>query len=216
LTGAGQQELLVQVWSPEDNGSQPRGKQTLYPGGIMYTSASGLWQSAWLEPVATSGVQNLVMIPDIDNSRLRLTVNTYSSAGATIYATALSNSIPVATVHGSPGTELDIPITNADLWTPDNPFLYNLRVSVVVGAATNDSVTSYFGMRKISTNFAGGVDRIYLNNQPIFGMGPLDQGYWPDGIYTAPTDDALKFDLQITKALGYNTIRKHEKVEPQR
>jgi hypothetical protein len=216
LTGAGQQELIVQVWSPEDNGSQPRGKQTLYPGGIMYTSASGLWQSAWLEPVATSGVQNFVMIPDIDNSRLRLTVNTYSSAGVTVYATALSNSIPVATVHGSPGTELDIPITNADLWTPDNPFLYNLQVSVVVGAATNDSVTSYFGMRKISTNFAGGVDRIYLNNQPIFGMGPLDQGYWPDGIYTAPTDDALKFDLQITKALGYNTIRKHEKVEPQR
>jgi hypothetical protein len=216
LTGIGAQELIVQVWSPEDNGGQPRGKQTLYPGGIMYTSASGIWQPVWLEPAGSAGVQNLVIIPDIDNSRLRLTVNTYASNGATVSATVLSNTTLLQTVSGQPDTELEIPISNPDLWTPDNPFLYNLQVSVIQGGVTNDTVTSYFGMRKISTNITAGIPRIYLNNQPIFGMGPLDQGYWPDGIYTAPTDDALEFDLQEIKALGYNTIRKHEKVERQR
>lgn len=216
LTGLGPQELIVQVWSPEDNGGQPRGKQTLYPGGIMYTSASGLWQPAWLEPVGTSGVQNLVIIPDVDNSRLRLTVNTYASNGVTVSATVLSNATVLQTVNGSPDVELDIPMANPELWTPNNPFLYNLQVTVLSGGTTNDSVTSYFGMRKISTNNVAGIPRIYLNNQPIFGMGPLDQGYWPDGIYTAPTDDALKFDIQEIKTLGYNSIRKHEKVERQR
>jgi hypothetical protein len=216
LTGSGAQELIVQVWSPEDNGSQPRGKQTLYPGGIMYTSSSGIWQPVWLEPAGASGVQNLVIIPDIDNSRLRLTVNTYASSGVTVSATVLSNATVIQTASGNPDTELDIPISNPELWTPNNPFLYNLQVSVMKSGATNDSVTSYFGMRKISANITAGIPRIYLNNQPIFGMGPLDQGYWPDGIYTAPTDAALEFDLQEIKSLGFNTIRKHEKVERQR
>jgi hypothetical protein len=216
LTGSGPQELIVRVWSPEDNGGQPRGKQTLYPGGIMYTSSSGIWQPVWLEPVGSFGVQNLVIIPDIDNSQLRLTVNTYASSGVTVSATVLSNATPIQSVSGGPGAELDIPISNPDLWTPDNPFLYNLQVSVVQGGATNDSVTSYFGMRKISTNLVAGIPRIHLNNQPIFGIGPLDQGLWPDGIYTAPTDAALAFDIQEIKSLGYNSIRKHEKVERQR
>ncbi len=216
LTGSGPQELIVQVWSPEDNGGQPRGKQTLYPGGIMYTSASGIWQPAWLEPAGSSGVQNLAIIPDIDNSRLRLTVNTYASSGVTVSATVLSNATVIKTIGGNPGAELDIPISNPELWTPNNPFLYNLQISVLQDGVTNDCVTSYFGMRKISTNIVAGIPEIYLNNQPIFGMGPLDQGYWPDGIYTAPTDAALEFDIQEIKALGFNTIRKHEKVERQR
>ncbi len=216
LSGSGPQELIVQVYSPEDNGSQPRGKQTLYPGGIMYTSSSGIWQPVWLEPVGTSGVQNLVMMPDIDNSRLRLTINTYASNGVTVSATVLSNAVAIQTASGNPNTEMDIPISNTQLWSPDNPFLYNLQVSVMQNGTTNDSVNSYFGMRKISTTNVAGIPRIYLNNQPIFGMGPLDQGYWPDGIYTAPTDDALKFDIQQEKSLGFNSIRKHEKVERQR
>lgn len=212
----GTNELIVNVYSPEDNGGQPRGKQTLYPGGIMYTSSSGLWQPAWLEPVDASGINNLQIIPDVDNSRLRLTVNTYATSGVTVVATVSSNGVAVNTGTGNPQTELDIPVPNPNLWSPDNPFLYNLQVSTIHSGLTNDTVTSYFGMRKISVQIINGVPKILLNNQPYFSMGPLDQGFWPDGIYTAPTDDALKYDLQIEKALGFNAVRKHIKVERQR
>jgi hypothetical protein len=213
---SGTNELIVRVYSPEDNGGQPRGKQTLYPGGIMYTSSSGIWQTVWLEPVSPVGVGSLQIIPDVDNSRLRLTVNTLATSGVTVVATVLAGSTVVNSVTGRPQAELDIPVPNAILWSPENPYLYNLQISVISGGITNDSVTSYFGMRKISTNIVNGVPEIYLNNQPYFGMGPLDQGFWPDGIYTAPTDAALEFDLQEEKALGFNSVRKHEKVEPAR
>ena len=123
----------------------------------------------------------------------------------------MSNGVAINTATGNPQTELDIPIPNPNLWSPNNPFLYGLQISTVHGGVTNDNVTSYFGMRKISINVVNGIPRIFLNNQPVFGMGPLDQGYWPDGIYTAPTDDALEYDMQLEKALGFNTIRKHEK-----
>jgi hypothetical protein len=216
LIGSGPQELIIQVYNPVDNGSQPRGKQTLYPGGIMYTSCTGIWQPVWLEPVDSSGAQNLVIIPDVDNSRLRLTVNTYATAGVTVSATALEGGTAVSSASGAADTELDLALPNPKLWSPDNPFLYGLQIAVTHNGVTNDNVSSYFGMRKISTNLTAGIPRICLNNQVIFGMGPLDQGYWPDGIYTAPTDDALKFDIQEIKTLGFNTIRKHEKVERQR
>lgn len=216
LTGSGAQELILQVYSPEDNGSQPRGKQTLYPGGIMYTSASGIWQQAWLEPVDVSGVSSLQIVPDVDNSQLRLTVNTFATSGVTVMATVSSNSVVISSVSGNAQAELNIPVSNPQLWSPENPFLYDLQVSVIHGGMTNDSVTSYFGMRKISLNVVNGVPKIFLNNKAYFGMGPLDQGFWPDGIYTAPTDAALKYDLQQEKALGFNTVRKHIKVERQR
>jgi hypothetical protein len=216
LTTNGTQELIVQVYNPVDNGSQPRGKQTLYPGGIMYTSASGPWQPVWLEPVDVAGAQNLVIVPDVDNSRLRLTVNAYNNASIQVYAEALAGTNVVSTGSGVTGAELDLPIANPKLWSPDNPFLYSLQITLVNAGVTNDFVTSYFGMRKISTNFVNGVPRIFLNNQIIYGMGPLDQGFWPDGIYTAPTDNALKYDLQEEKALGFNSVRKHIKVERQR
>jgi hypothetical protein len=213
---AGTNELIVGVYSPEDNGGQPRGKQTLYPGGIMYTSSSGIWQPVWLEPVDASGISSLRIIPDVDNSRLRLTVDCYATSGVTVAATVLTNGIAMNTVSGAPQTELDIPISNPVLWSPDNPFLYGLQVSTTHGGSTNDIVTSYFGMRKISIQTVSGVPQIYLNNQPFFQMGPLDQGFWPDGIYTAPTDAALEYDLQMEKALGFNGVRKHIKVERQR
>lgn len=216
LLNGGTNELIVRVYSPQDNGGQPRGKQTLYPGGIMYTASSGIWQPVWLEPVSPQGVGNLQIIPDIDNARLRLTVNTYSSSGQQIVAVVSSNGVVVSTLTGSPKTEMDLPVPTPNLWSPENPFLYDLQVSVISGGLTNDSVSSYFGMRKISTNIVNGIPEIYLNNKSYFGMGPLDQGFWPDGIYTAPTDAALEFDIAETKALGFNTIRKHEKVERQR
>jgi len=212
----GSNELIVQVYSPEDNASEPRGKQTLYPGGIMYTSASGIWQPAWLEPVDASGVKDLHIVPDIDNSQLRLTVDCYATTGVTVMATVLTNGIPAITYSGTPQTELDIPVANPILWSPENPYLYGLQITTVHNGTTNDAVTSYFGMRKISIQKVSGIPQIYLNNQPYFEMGPLDQGFWPDGIYTAPTDAALEYDLQMEKAFGFNTVRKHIKVERQR
>jgi hypothetical protein len=216
LIGSGPQELIVQVYSPVDNGGQPRGKQTLYPGGIMYTSSSGIWQPAWLEPVDASGVNDVRIIPDLDHSQVRVTVSTYATSGVTVVATVLTNGTALNSVTGAPQAELDIPVPNPNLWSPDHPFLYDLQIQTIHSGVTNDTVTSYFGMRKIATNIVNGVPQIYLNNQPYFEMGPLDQGFWPDGIYTAPTDDALKYDLQQTKALGFNMIRKHIKVERQR
>jgi fibronectin type 3 domain-containing protein len=216
LTGNGAQELIVQVYNPVDNGGQPRGKQTLYPGGIMYTSSTGIWQPAWLEPVDASGVSDLQIVPDVDNSRLRLTVNTYATSGVTVVATALTNGIAINSVTGSPQTELDIPVPAPNLWSPENPFLYDLQITVIHNGVTNDSVTSYFGMRKISISVVNGTPEMFLNNKPLFEMGPLDQGFWPDGIYTAPTDAALEYDLQQEKAFGFNMVRKHIKVECQR
>ena len=212
----GANELIIGVYSPEDNGGQPRGKQTMFPGGIMYTSSSGIWQPAWLEPVDASGIQNLQIVPDVDNSRLRLTVNCYAASGVTVNVAITSNGVPVSSTAGNPQTELDIPVPNPNLWSPENPFLYGLQIWTVHGGVTNDAVTSYFGMRKISVVTTNGVPQIFLNNHPYFEMGPLDQGFWPDGIYTAATDAALKYDLQMEKALGFNAVRKHIKVERQR
>ena len=209
-------ELIVGVYSPEDNGGQPRGKQTLYPGGIMYTSSSGIWQPAWLEPVDGWGISSLKMVPDVDKGLLRLTVNTFGVGGLAVSASVFSNGVPVLTAFGTPGSELALSISNASLWSPENPFLYDLKIVETHNGITNDEVSSYFGMRKISTNIVNGVPEIYLNNQPYFEMGPLDQGFWPDGIYTAPTDAALEYDLQQEKALGFNMVRKHIKVERQR
>jgi hypothetical protein len=216
LSGSGPQELVVRVYSPVDNGGEPRGKQTLYPGGIMYTSSSGIWQPAWLEPVDASGVSDVQIIPDLDHSQVRVTVGTYANSGVTVVATVLTNGIALNSVTSTPQAELDIPVPNPNLWSPDNPFLYDLQIQTIHSGVTNDTLTSYFGMRKIATNVVNGISQIFLNNQPYFEMGPLDQGFWPDGIYTAPTDDALKFDLQQIKALGFNMIRKHIKVERQR
>jgi len=212
----GSNELILQVYSPVDNGGQPRGKQTLYPGGIMYTSSSGIWQPVWLEPVDASGVNTLQIVPDADNSIVRLTVNAFATSGVTVSATALSNGVPISSVGGVPRVEMDLPVPNATLWSPENPFLYGLQVTVRHNGAANDSVASYFGMRKISVQNVSGVPQIFLNNQRYFEMGPLDQGFWPDGVYTAPTDAALEYDLQLEKALGFNMVRKHIKVERQR
>jgi hypothetical protein len=213
LNGAGSQELIVWVYNPVDNAGEPRGKQTLYPSGIMYTSSTGIWQPIWLEPVDPSGISDLQLIPDVDNSRLRLIVSTLVTNGATISATVSDTGSPVTTVTGAPGVEIDLPLSNPKLWSPDSPFLYGLQVSVVSGGVTNDAVASYFGMRKIAINTVNSIKRLFLNNQFVFEMGPLDQGFWPDGIYTAPTDAALKYDLDQQKALGFNMVRKHLKVE---
>jgi hypothetical protein len=214
LSGSGPQELIVRIYDPTDAGGQPRGKQTLYPGGIMYTSCSGIWQPVWLEPVPATSLASLRLVPDIDNQRLNVSaIISGLTNGLILNAVARVGSNVVSAVSGSPGATLLLPVPNPALWTPTNPFLYDLDVTISNTVAQVDSVTSYFGMRKISLGTTNGFVKMLLNNQFVFQFGPLDQGFWPDGIYTAPTDDALRSDIEKIKAVGWNMVRKHIKVE---
>jgi hypothetical protein len=213
LKAEGAQEITVEVFDPTDLGGQPRGKQKLKPGGIMYTPSSGIWQTVWLEPVAEMHIESLKIVPDVDGGCLRLTVD---SAG-TVEAVASDGGKEVAQVSGAAGSELKLAIPNPKLWSPDSPHLYDLRVSLKSGGKVVDEVTSYFGMRKIALGKdKKGVTRPMLNGKYVFQVGPLDQGFWPDGIYTAPTDEALRWDVAETRRLGFNCTRKHVKVEPDR
>ncbi|HYW78787.1 MAG TPA: glycoside hydrolase family 2, partial [Thermoguttaceae bacterium] len=215
----GPQELVVGVWDPTDSSTQPRGKQIREPGGIWYTPVTGIWQTVWLEPVPAVYVRSLRITPDIDRGEVRITLDTVGPIDdAQIWATALDGDREIATTKGRIGDELVLKIPDTKLWSPDSPFLYGLRVGMA-GKATDavDTVESYFGMRKISLGKdAAGHTRLLLNNRPLFQYGPLDQGWWPDGLYTAPTDEALRHDIEVTRQLGFNMIRKHVKVEPQR
>jgi hypothetical protein len=210
LRGRGPQELVVGVYDPTDAGGQPLGKQRLNPSGIFYTPVSGIWQTVWMEPVPATHVERLDMTPDVAGRALRLTVR--ATGAATAVVTARDGHRTIGTVSGPANTELRLPVPHPKLWSPDHPFLYDLEVRLKRG----DAVRSYFGMRTIALAQVGGRTRMVLNGEPVFEMGPLDQGFWPDGIYTAPTDDALRYDLDQTKALGFNTVRKHVKVEPDR
>jgi autotransporter-associated beta strand protein len=217
LTNGGPQELVVRVYSPVDSGGEPRGKQTLYPAGIMFTSSSGIWQPVWLEPVPSTSIGSIHLVPDIDNNRVLVNVAINGSTnGLRVNGMAFAGTNLVASTTVLPGNNLYLNIPSPTLWSPTNPFLYNLQISLTTNSVTVDSITSYFGMRKISLGTNNGFVRIFLNNQFGFEYGPLDQGFWPDGIYTAPTDLALKSDLEMEKALGFNMVRKHIKVEPQR
>ncbi|MDD4636554.1 MAG: glycoside hydrolase family 2 TIM barrel-domain containing protein [Bacteroidales bacterium] len=217
LTGTGPQELTVRVYDPTSNGGQPRGKQSLTPGGIMYTCTSGIWQSVWLEPVPQTAISNIRIVPDIDKSLLNLTVTTEGSAtNQSITAVVKEGDVVVTTFEGAANSKLQIPVPNAKLWTPDSPFLYDLSITLNSEGAGIDSLTSYFGMRKISVGTVDGYKKLLLNNEFLFQIGPLDQGFWPDGLYTAPTDSALRYDIEKMKEFGFNMVRKHIKVEPYR
>jgi len=216
LTGSGEQELIVRVYDPTNSYGQARGKQTLLPGGIMYTCTSGIWQTVWLEPVEEQAITSLKLIPDIDEETLKITVNTNDPEGLSAEITAYDNGSGIATVTGLTDSELSLTVSSPKLWSPSSPFLYDLAVVIKKDGVTIDSVGSYFGMRKISLVQSGNVKRMFLNNHLLFQIGPLDQGFWPDGIYTAPTDSALRSDIAMTREMGYNMIRKHIKVEPMR
>jgi beta-galactosidase/beta-glucuronidase len=211
LKGKGPQEISVSVWDPTDTGLQPRGKQVLEPNGIWYTAVSGIWQTVWLEPVPVAHISALTMTPDVDARRLLLKVE--SEPGADFTAIAKLNGKPVGRVSGKVNQQTVLPLSDLVLWSPDKPALYDLEIALKTG----DRVTSYFGMRKIELRAdRQGINRLFLNNQPLFQVGPLDQGWWPDGLYTAPTDEALRFDIETLKKLGFNMARKHVKVEPAR
>jgi hypothetical protein len=208
----GANELIVGVHAPVDAGGQPVGKQRRTPGGIFYTAASGIWQTVWLEPTANAFVTRLDVTPDVSGGRVRVIVRAAGAAGVTATVTVRTGASVLSRGSGPVDAEISLPVPNARLWSPDDPFLYDLDVTLTGG----DAVTSYFGMRSVGKAMVNGGLRPVLNGQFVFQVGTLDQGYWPDGIYTAPTDAALRFDLQAHKDLGFNTVRKHIKVEPDR
>ena len=217
LQSGGEQELVVAVFDPTDEFGQPRGKQVRKPEGIWYTPVTGIWQTVWLEPVPAASIDRLTMTPDVAGSSLRITVHGRGTTGAQQVDVVASGPSGEHRVSGAVGQELRLPVPNPRLWGPTDPYLYDLRVMLRDGSREVDAVTSYFGMRTVGVGTdANGFRRITLNGAPVFQVGPLDQGWWPDGLYTAPTDAALRFDLEMTKALGFNMTRKHIKVEPAR
>lgn len=215
---SGKQTLTVRVWDPSENGFQPRGKQTSNPESIWYTAVTGIWQTVWLEPVHSTHVTAIKAIPDIDHNVVNVTVNASCGQPGTVVAVELlDEGKSVAQAKGVPGKALRLGMDNPELWEPANPRLYEMRVTLTQNGKTVDEVGSYTAFRKISTaRDADGIMRLCLNNKPLFQYGPLDQGWWPDGLYTAPTDEALRFDIVKTKEWGFNMIRKHVKVEPAR
>jgi len=220
LVARGTNEIVVKVWDPSDKGYQPRGKQVSKPEGIWYTAVTGIWQTVWLEPVSENYIANLRTTPDIDAHRLNIEVETGGELGAgyKVEATVFDGGKQVAqggAINGLP-VSIEMP-ANMKLWTPDAPNLYTLKVRLIKNGREVDAVDSYAAMRKISVKKdANGIMRMQLNNEYQFQMGPLDQGWWPDGLYTAPCDEALAYDLKKTKDLGFNMIRKHVKVEMDR
>lgn len=215
---SGNQKLVVKVWDPTSDSSIPRGKQVTNPNGIWYTPVSGIWQTVWLEPVNNKHIVGITPIANIDNNNLKVKVCTKNTESSDIVEVKLKdNNKVIASAKGVVGQTLDIAIPNAKLWSPESPFLYDLDVTLIERGKSVDKVSSYAAMRKVSKKRdANGIIRMQLNNKDIFHFGPLDQGWWPDGLYTAPTDEALKYDIVKTKDFGYNMIRKHVKVEPAR
>lgn len=226
----GANELIVSVYDPSDRGPQPRGKQEINamsrPGGIWYTPTTGIWQTVWLEPVNETYIESIRVTPNVDAGKVivRAVIKGKRPVGAVLSVNVPEGAAGAKVVTRPIGAEIEeveVSVTDAKLWSPESPYLYAATVSV--GSVNNgqnvglDSVETYFGMRKIEVKKdEKGTPRIFLNNKSIFMAGPLDQGYWPDGNLTAPTDAALKYDIEITKQLGFNCTRKHVKVEPAR
>ncbi len=218
LRREGSQRITVRVWDPTDLGYQARGKQVTKPEGIWYTAVTGIWQTVWVEPVGESFITGVRTTPNVDRGTAAIAAYTNRAmADEFVEVVVLENGKPLVEGKACGGQEVLLGIPVAKLWSPESPYLYDVEVRLVRGDQVIDRVKSYFGMRKISTHRdASGIVRLQLNNKDYFQFGPLDQGWWPDGLYTAPTDEALKFDILKTKDLGFNMIRKHVKVEPAR
>lgn len=221
LRDSGAQEIIVRVWDPtdQDDAPQPRGKQVLHPGGIFYTAVTGIWQTVWLEPVPQSHIQSLKITPHVDQKTVTVEADIAAQIdGLSLSVTAKGGWFSKVRTQVPVGQAAVLTIARPKLWSPDRPFLYALQVALKDDQGkTCDRVDSYFGMRKIAVREdQKGVNRLFLNDEPLFQFGPLDQGWWPDGLYTAPTDEALRYDLEVTQQLGFNMLRKHVKTEPQR
>lgn len=228
--------LVLKVTDATDNDFQPRGKQISNPNGIWYTAVSGIWQSVWMESVAPTHVEDYYAVSDIHGGTVDVSVRVKDPEEGDVVRIALleggvgyspldrkdENGAArfyrvVAEAKAAPGCQVTLPVPDMKLWSPDSPYLYGLEISVLRGKNILDKVSGYTAMREISVwKGRNGVRRMALNGQPLFQFGPLDQGWWPDGLYTAPTDEALRYDVQKTKDFGFNMIRKHIKIEPSR
>jgi hypothetical protein len=217
----GTNEIIVKAYDPTDtreNGTLPAvGKQTIGPNSIWYTPSTGIWQTVWLEPTPASAISSVDFYPNITSNVLR--VRPFSRGdvtGHTVLAEVLQNGAVIGSATGG-FAEFNVSVPNARRWSPDDPYLYNLRVTLRnASGATVDQTMHYFGMREVGKKTIGGRSMMTLNGRVVFNVGTLDQGFWPDGVYVAPTDAALAFDIQAHKDLGFNMVRKHIKVEPQR
>lgn len=214
----GENELIVSVWDPSDRGLQEHGKQVLKPNFIWYTAVSGIWQSVWLEEVSNLYIRSIKITPDIDNNTVTLRLDIHGiSSDLEFEIQIFDKDKKLIELRHKVQPIINIKIPDPELWSPDNPFLYNFSVKLLLKDEIFDEVTSYFGMRKFSLGKDSmGNTRIFLNNQPLFQYGTLDQGYWPDGLYTPPNEDSIISDLQFLKKAGFNMVRKHIKVEPAR
>jgi len=211
----GENKIVLSVWDPTNSGYQPRGKQVLKPGGIMYTAVTGIWQTVWLELVPRSYIRSLKIVPDIDRGIVSVTAN--APGNGAVVATLTDGGRTAASGRGRAGKPLELKISNARLWSPDSPHLYDLQVVLQEEGKQVDVVLSYVGMRKIEVRKDDqGINRLFLNNKVLFQYGPLDQGWWPDGLYLPPSDEAMKYDIVMTKKFGMNMARKHVKYEPAR
>lgn len=207
-------ELIVSVWDPTDKGTQPRGKQVSRPGGIWYTPSSGIWQTVWLEPVSSSYISSFKLNTSIEEKTITVSPLVIGETGKSIRLTIYEKGTIVGTDQKENGEDLIVNISNPKLWTPDHPALYDIKLELIDGRKTLDVITSVAGIRKISLGkTSDGITRIMLNNQFLFQNGTLDQGFWPDGLYTPPTEDAMIYDLMMLKNMGFNMLRKHVKVE---
>ncbi len=217
----GEQEIVVAVWDPTSDGDQPRGKQINNPHGIWYTPTTGIWATVWIEPAAMDGyIRSVKITPDYDGRAVSFEADVVGApAGWDVQVAAREpgRETPVVTGSEKAGRAVTLVHPRFEPWTPDTPKLYDATVTLRHNGRVMDVVETYFGLRKIEVKADHeGINRLMLNNQALFQYGPLDQGFWPDGLYTAPTDAALRYDLEITKKYGFNMVRKHVKVEPRR
>ena len=224
----GEQTLVVRVLDGTDNDRQPRGKQVSNPSGIWYTPVTGIWQSVWLEPVAATSVEQYLAIPEADLSSWSFTVFANGARkgdrvqiivreGGVGYGVGDPEGAVVASASADPGQPALLEVKQPQLWSPDSPYLYAVEIGLERDGKRLDTVRGYAALRTVQeVRDADGFRRIGLNGAPHFQFGPLDQGWWPDGLYTAPSDEALRFDIAKTRDFGFNMIRKHIKVEPER
>ena len=217
LLRPGSNELVVGFYDPIGGAGEPVGKQSPgAPHGIYHTASSGIWQTVWLEPVGADHLTALDPVVDLRHDQLSLSASTSSPAPAQLLVQAMVGSRVVASASGPASGPVGLRIPKPHLWTPSDPYLYGLRVRLLVGAVTVDQVQSYFGMRSITLGRVAGATRILLNGKFLFQSGALDQGFWPDGLYTPPSDAAMRFDILAAKRLGYNMLREHQKVQTDR
>lgn len=218
LNKTGAQQIVLSVWDPTDTGLQARGKQVLDPKGIWYTAVSGIWQTVWLEPVNKTRVQQFVPTADIDKSRINFTAAVAGLTGREKWRFLIKNEgVVIKDTTAVFNNHISVTLPAAKLWTPEFPNIYTVEAELISGGKIVDKFNTYFAMRKIALGTDGnGYVRLMLNNKPVFQYGTLDQGWWPDGLLTPPSDEAMLYDMVKLKEMGFNMLRKHIKVEPSR